>query len=500
VQSLRTAEASLNDLLASGRWLIACDEFHRYAAGNSWGDSVRALNGVFTLAVSATPDRTDGAEKAILGEPDVKVTLNEAVEEGAIRPIKVHACEYSVDITTNETDHIRLSTGQLLLELESSPTDITAAAVRKDLRFHSKYVQKLLSESWACLTDKNGHQEGQHKMIVFTLGIQHAKHLAECFNNIAGYRTADWIAVQSHCIDDEGKSKTLGRTEQDNERVLGEFKTGKIQILCQVSKATEGFNEPKASVLVFANTIRPSVKLKQMLGRGLRRNFAIEPSHEGRAETDICDVFVSTDHPSIDYLTRLEAEMTPDEEEPIDGGGGGGGGGGPEGPIIFDIPDFYIIDAQYEGEKLFYPLGGDEKVEVSEAIAIARQHQDMKDAPEESVVAMLNKYFKAEPAPASTMEKINNTKARIDGAVKSFANNVVRWRFKDQSSIPNSVWGDAIKAIHTHYKRQVKMSTSEMDVTELLEKYAWVKDLNQNFKQADDRMQFLKELAPWILL
>ena len=79
VQSLGgSGIATVHDLLSSGRWMLAADEFHRYADENTWGEAIKSLSPVFTAAVSATPDRTDRSAKAIDGKADVEISLADA--------------------------------------------------------------------------------------------------------------------------------------------------------------------------------------------------------------------------------------------------------------------------------------------------------------------------------------------------------------------------------------------------------------------------------------
>jgi superfamily II DNA or RNA helicase len=79
--------------------MLAADEFHRYADENTWGEAIKSLSPVFTVAVSATPDRTDRSAKVIEGKPDVDVTLSDAVDEEAIRRVVIHVMDYTVDLT-----------------------------------------------------------------------------------------------------------------------------------------------------------------------------------------------------------------------------------------------------------------------------------------------------------------------------------------------------------------------------------------------------------------
>lgn len=502
VQSLTINQEVITDLLATGRWLVAADEFHRYAKDNTWGRSIQQLNSVFTLAVSATPDRTDKGEKAITGKPDVCVTLKEAVEEGAIRPVVVCASDYAVDITLNgETTPRRLSTAELQKELTESGADISAQEVKKELRYYSKYLHKAISDAHSKLQHLNFNEDGQHKMLVFAFGVGHAKSICEQFNDLAGEKVADWIGVQSTVTKEDGSSTTIGRSEPENERVLASFKAGNFNVLVQVKKATEGFNDVRCSVLLFLNLTGETVLLKQMIGRGLRRNYAVEPSTGRRAAKDKCWIFVSNDHPGLEYMKRLEDDMADrddgDDPKKVDRD--------PPGDPIYGLPAFYILDAQFSGEELYYPFGegGADKVSVNEAVQKARTGiPALATASDADIQAELRKLFNMEPKPVSTTERIDGVRKKIVDAARLLASNVVRVRAsRCAGTFPKSLLGDTIRAIHARWLRSnPKLSHNNMTVEELKWKYEWIRQLNNGMKEAADPYAYMATEAPWLLL
>lgn len=501
VQSLSVNADVITDLLATGRWLVAADEFHRYAKDNTWGKSIQSLNSVFTLAVSATPDRTDKGEKAITGEPDVRVTLKEAVEEGAIRPVVVSASDYALDITLNgETTPRRLSTAELTQELAVSGVDISAQEVKKELRYYSKYLHKAISDAHSKLQQLNFEEDGQHKMLVFAFGVGHAKSICEQFNDLAGEKVANWIGVQSTVTKDDGSSVTVGRSEAENERVLKKFKDGEFSVLVQVKKATEGFNDVKCSVLLFLNLTGETVLLKQMIGRGLRRNYGVEPSTGRRAVKDKCWIFVSNDHPGLEYMKRLEGDMADPDDDDDDPGKVHRD---PPSEPIYGLPEFYILDARFSGEELYYPFGEDGKVSVNDAVQKARATvPELATATDADIQAQLRKVFGMEPKAVSTTERIDLVRKKIVDAARLLASNVVRVRAaRCAGTFPKSLLGDTIRAIHARWiKGNPRLSTDNMTVEELSWKYEWIRKLNNGMKEAADPYAYMATEAPWLLL
>ena len=93
----------------------------------------------------------------------------------------------------------------------------------------------------------------EHKMLVFAMGVSHAKLICDQINRISDKKRADWIGVQSIIKKDDNTSVQIGRSEKINTQVIEDFKEGKFDVLVQVRKAAEGFNDVKCSVLVFLN-------------------------------------------------------------------------------------------------------------------------------------------------------------------------------------------------------------------------------------------------------
>lgn len=494
VQSLaNSGMATVTDLLTTGRWMLAADEFHRYADDNTWGNALKLLTPVFTIAVSATPDRTDRALKAIEGDADVKVSLDYAVKEGAIRRVVTHVMDYTVDITMGGEDvPERFTLAELANSLGGSDKlqDISQIEVKKEIRYYSKYVSEALLNAVSKLEELNLEHPGEHKMLVFALGVRHAQAICSHLRAVAPQLQADWIGTFG--TDKEGKKS--GKNEADNESVLERFKKGDLQVLVQVRKAAEGFNDVRCSVLLFLNLLNRSVLLQQAVGRGLRRNYAI-PEAE-----DVCHVFVSHDHPGAEYLKALAEGLKTDEDQEVvinERPGAGGAGG----PVIYDIPEFFIIDAAYSGEELYFPLGD---TTMAQSVAVEKVKQavpQLQNQSDEATAELIRQVLGIAPQPISTSERISRAKERVTKAVNTLASNVVRIRAdRANGTLPSTLVGDTIKAIHQRWKRQGGNSQSSMTLEELETKYKWVQAINTSIRNSADSLQTVISEAPWLML
>lgn len=485
--------ATVNDLMASGRWLLAADEFHRYADANSWGESIKNLCPAFTIAVSATTQRTDGSAKAIEGEADVVVSLADAVDEGAIRRVVTHVMDYQVDLTMGSEsvpERFTLSTLASTIGGSDRLQDISQAEVKREIRYHSKYISESLLNAVSKLEQLNMQDPGQHKMLVFAMGVRHAQTICEQLQAIAPQLRADWIGTMA--TDREGRQN--GRSEVENEGVLSRFKKGELQILVQVRKAAEGFNDVRCSVLVFLNLLSESVLLQQAVGRGLRRNYAITESE------DECHVYVSHDHPGVEYLKALSEQLGGDSEDSVVNERPGAAGNG--GPVIYEIPEFFIIDASFNGEELYFPLGDRQVTQTQATSAVRSMIPVLSGEADDSLMELIRQALGVHPQIMSTTEKVERAKERVTKAVNTLASNVVRIRAdRSGGTFAKSLLGDTCRAIHRRWK-SVNGGTSQsaMTVDELERKYSWVQEVNNAIKHSSDPLQAIISEAPWLML
>jgi superfamily II DNA or RNA helicase len=95
----------------------------------------------------------------------------------------------------------------------------------------------------------------------------------------------------------------------DRERVLGDLKHGKIQVVTSCGILTEGFDEPSISCVVMARPTKSQSLYIQMAGRGLR----IYPSKENCLVLDFTDRSNNLD--GVMSLTKTIPEAVHIEEE-----------------------------------------------------------------------------------------------------------------------------------------------------------------------------------------
>lgn len=462
------------------RWMIALDELHRYGKENQWGISVDELlnqNPEFVLGLTAAKQRTDGMPVA-MKDPEliVEVAIADAINEKAIRPFRTHVHDYSVTVEFN--GEMYDMTTKELGELEGDYIDAREAAgvpkhrakneAREFLAYKDKYISTLVQGAVDCLNDKRQKLDKNdlpstkhHRMLVFARDQKHAEHLQGYFVKY-GDLAADWLGEK--------------RPDEINEQVLRDFIAGNLDVMINVSKAAEGFNCVECSVMLFLNDVGESVLAMQQLGRGLRRNYNLE------YEEDLCDVFISEDHPAKNYFLSMEDLQPHEYRKPL--------GGSRDVTPIYPIPAIMFGDVGLLNVRIVDGLMEKAKdqhlLDKVKSIAVARGHDAeaelmaikmMRDIMLEMNIGVAKQQIIDAMGSTDRIEQARSANAK---AVKILASNVVRalslGNF-NKSRIP-----DTNKAINTLLKRNFGSGTDSMGESELTERHAFINEINEKLR------------------
>lgn len=98
------------------------------------------------------------------------------------------------------------------------------------------------------------HAQDRKHIVVFAVTIGHAELLLEAFHR-AGYSAG---ITHSYL------------NKEDNFRAMQDFETGKLRVLVNVGKLTEGWDCPATDCVVFCRPTKSTALYVQMVGRGLR--------------------------------------------------------------------------------------------------------------------------------------------------------------------------------------------------------------------------------------
>lgn len=229
-------------------WML--DEAHHLTVGTSWHKCILPLINAKGMGVTATPLRADkkGLGRdcgGVFDEIVLAPTMGELIDMGALSPYRIYTVPSKLDVTgvnvTGSGDY-----NQKKLAAASDKADITGDAVE-----HYKRLSY-------------GKQA-----IVFCVSIEHAKHVAQQFNDAC----INAIALSS-------KSKLRFR-----QRKVNEFKKGQIDILVNVDLFGEGFDVPACTTVIMLRKTMSYGLFKQMFGRMLRvfegKEYGILLDHVG---------------------------------------------------------------------------------------------------------------------------------------------------------------------------------------------------------------------------
>lgn len=464
------------DLMCKGRWLIVADELHHYAQGKTWGDCLNGLDYQVRVGMSATPLRKDGT-MTIFGDAefDVKVSINDAFKEGAIRRFSARIIDYTLTYSTLGDEPKTALLSELSDEAEG---DVSSYEIRREVRYFSKYVSSiflLVINQWI---EYEGMYPGQNQILVFALSCRHAESIAEVFNNLAfpglPEPFADWIGVG------DAADK---RSDKENQEILERFQSNKLPCLVQVNKAGEGFNNKRCSIGLMLDMVGDTPQKRQHIGRFLRVNSQ-SPGIDSV-------IFISSDHPCRSLLENLEEQMPSTAKD--DGGDSNGSGWSKQ----LKISDVFIVNTEFHSEKIVYPYGTKEKTIEKFVEQCSSEEKEAIDAlPKEDAAILLSaaverwvKSLLPQPKPLTSEEARKQVLEQVQRNTGALVNYVLRKRYG--SSIPKSAKGDYFKAVHSRWKRQ-NGGHDNATTEDLVAKNKWLQELSEQISETG--------LPSWLML
>ncbi|MBO7251781.1 MAG: DEAD/DEAH box helicase [Oscillospiraceae bacterium] len=177
--------------------LLIVDEAH-LSRSKGWSEIVEYYD-TYTVGLTATPVRLDGAPLGSIYNTMVQgITTKELISRKCLAPY-----EYYAPVTV-ETDNLKIQAGDFLL---------------KDLEklMNDRAIYSDALKSWEKIA-------GGEKTIAYCVTIDHAKQTAQLFND-AGYAS----------VEIDGNTPTKKR-----DRIMQDFRDGKITVLCNVGIISEG--------------------------------------------------------------------------------------------------------------------------------------------------------------------------------------------------------------------------------------------------------------------
>lgn len=221
--------------------LVIVDECHLINHKNEGGyrvlfDELKKINPNIRLwGCSATPwrlghGRIDEGEGTIFDGLVESVTIEELIYKGFLHPLKSKITTEKLDVS-----EVGKRGGEYI------ESQLQKSVNKQDV--NEKVVREVISLA------------GNRKAwLFFCVGIEHAESISEILNS---------LGVKSDVV--TGKT-----SKKERERIIEEYKAGKIKALCNVGVLTTGFDYPDIDLIAMLRpTLSPSLYV-QMAGRGLR--------------------------------------------------------------------------------------------------------------------------------------------------------------------------------------------------------------------------------------
>jgi ATP-dependent helicase IRC3 len=271
IQSARQPE-TLAILKEADFELLIADECHHFAAESNRmvmaelgfdGTSDRLLVGW-----TATPFRSDERGLGeVFDEIVFEKSIGNLIEEGYLCPPR----------------GVKVATDLDLKDLATRDWDYSSASLAKIMN-----TQELLGLTVQAYQENS---EGR-PTIAFGASVDHARGLRDAFLE-AGISTA---LIHGEML------------KKEREDLLDDYQNGDIDVLCNCSVLTEGFDAPHTSCIIVARPTKSRGLYQQMVGRGLRK-------HPGKHDCIVID-FNDTDHSLCSAVVLMpDAEAAHAQEE-----------------------------------------------------------------------------------------------------------------------------------------------------------------------------------------
>lgn len=300
-QQVAAAPERYRRLCASRRVHLVCDEAHHLGERGTWAAALANLPLRSSLLLSATPLRLDrdpiaGARyvddpdgQGIIIDPLLQVTMRQAWKEGRIlKRLNMQMKDYAVELQSADGEVYEFTASEM-----AELPDFDQHCVREQLRWNEDYVQPLVREFALTLQAKNAVAPGKHQGLVFAATTEHANHLMRVFGR--------WHPSLRCTVVHSGE----GFTDAENDKRMRDFHDGRVDVLIQVKKASEGFDAPSVSVLLKLDAVFSREPVIQQLGRGLRFN------HDLPVSQNVLNVLIGRDPRLGSIIEHLERESPP---------------------------------------------------------------------------------------------------------------------------------------------------------------------------------------------
>lgn len=228
--SIQSVAANIGAFAPDDFGYLVIDECH-HGTADTYRKIMSYYNPTFTLGLTATPERTDGENLLdIFRNVAHKLDLQTAVELDVLAPVRCIRIATNIDLRDVRINGFRYNSLDLGSKIQMPGRNQLIVDTYRE------YVK-------------------DRPTVVFCMSVKHAQELAELF--------------QAQGIDAHSVS---GRTNPaERRRILEQYESGKIPVLCACDLLNEGWDSPHTQVLFMARPTMSKTIYMQQLGRGMRK-------------------------------------------------------------------------------------------------------------------------------------------------------------------------------------------------------------------------------------
>lgn len=210
---------------------LVIDECH-HGTAETYRKIMSYFNPSFTLGLTATPERTDGEDLLdVFKNVAHKLDLKTAVELDTLVPVRC----------------IRIATNIDLRDVRINGFQYNALDLEGKIQIPGR--NQLIVDTY-CEYVKS------RPTVVFCMSVRHAQEMADL--------------LQAKDIDARSISGSTKPAER--KRILEQYESGKIPVLCACDLLNEGWDSPHTQVLFMARPSMSKTIYMQQLGRGMRKS------------------------------------------------------------------------------------------------------------------------------------------------------------------------------------------------------------------------------------
>lgn len=236
-----TTYESMLSSIASGEMnpedynLVVLDEAHKGLTTRR-KEAIGKFTNAIKLGFTATPNYSEAKRvENVLGKEIHAMTVREAVEEGMLSSLSVYLVRTNTDIS-----NVKITSSG-----DYDPDELEKAINNKERNMAAVQTYQVLMKD----------PENQGKLsIAYCAGIQHARDLVTEFQQIGVFAGIIYG----------------GQNRKERDQILADYRSGKIQVLCNARILIEGFDEPQTGIVLNVAPTASLVDAEQRGGRGLR--------------------------------------------------------------------------------------------------------------------------------------------------------------------------------------------------------------------------------------